>query len=61
MRRALPFVLYGLAIAVILTLLSQWIESAKDPGDCIPQNGQAPSGLDLACIKQQAERARGHY
>ncbi|POA98273.1 hypothetical protein C2134_12555 [Chromobacterium sinusclupearum] len=58
MLRVLPFVVYGLAMAVILFLLSQWIEAAKDPGEC-NQPGTQASGFRLACIKQQAEQARG--
>lgn len=54
--RALPFVLYGLAIAVVLYLLAGWIEEKNDPAACSPQADQKIDLLAPACLERQIEK-----
>lgn len=53
--RALPFVLYGLGIAVALYLLAGWIEEKNDPAACSPRADQKVDLLSPACIEQRIE------
>lgn len=53
--RALPFVLYGLAIAVGLYLLAGWAEEKNDPTACAPRADQKIDLFSPACVEQQIQ------
>ncbi|ERE07218.1 hypothetical protein O166_06620 [Pseudogulbenkiania ferrooxidans EGD-HP2] len=53
--RALPFVLYGLFIAVALYLLAGWGEEKNDPAACAPGADQKIDLLSPACVEQRIE------
>ncbi|WP_426715571.1 hypothetical protein [Chromobacterium violaceum] len=53
--RALPVVLYGLAIAVALYLLAGWVEEKNDPAACAPRSDQKIDLLSPACVEKQIE------
>ncbi|OVE49468.1 hypothetical protein CBW21_06180 [Chromobacterium violaceum] len=53
--RALPVVLYGLAIAVALYLLAGWVEEKNDLAACKPRSDQKIDLLSPACVEQQIQ------
>lgn len=53
--RALPVVLYGLAIAVALYLLAGWVEEKNDPAACVARTDQKLDLFSPACIEKQIE------
>lgn len=53
--RALPFVLYGLFIAVALYLLAGWVAEKNDPAACVPRADQKIDPFSPACVEQQIQ------